>query len=764
MSGVIERIARWIQERRGLATSLAVLVTLVAAFFGLPPRIDPNILALLPTSEPMVQTFMQVGETGGVNMVLASVSGSEDALDVGADQLALALTADPTIDLALAGLPDDLEQHLRLMQLEPQAIRELTQRLDGALALGPAANPLVLGPLLELSSLSERIAGGNTEAWLPTSEGEVRILIRPVANNLDPEGSIAAAQAIERILATAPSLDLTVESLNGPHIAAAQGLEDAKRDFGWISLVSAVFVLLVLSVGLGSLRAAVVVFPPIVIACIVELALFTNLVGPLNNYTTFGTAILLGLGIDIAVHLVASVREQLATAELDTAVQRAWRVTGPACVTGALTSAAGFLTLTISSFRGFSQLGVHLALGLVLCLVAMFVLLPLLLPYAGLTAREAPTPRKAAPAVSGVLRGALAVLLIGTVGVGAYAATHLSVEYDFTAVAREGRVFSRMDAADQARMRETYPPIVVPVRDGEPVHVAAERIRQATASIDAVSRVMSSNDLVPTDQDVRIDALTALQDRLSNPNARYLPVGLVQQLATLRTWDGEPRTRDDIPAGLYTLFGGDEFVLIRATGDLYDVRNSGALAEQLHTFAPRASSELLLQARLYELIFDDLPWIAVLALLAVLILVFVDMRRLRWTFAIGLSLVMGLAWASAAVAFADIRLNVANLVALPVLLGIGVDAVVHLAHRLRADPQTWRATRTIAVAIALSTVTTLVSFSSLTIANSGGIRSFGRMVFVGLTMVVLVSCTALALFHAVWGASSPAEVSEEPAS
>ncbi|MFT6373917.1 MAG: putative RND superfamily exporter protein, partial [bacterium] len=534
--------------------------------------------------------------------------------------------------------------------------------------------------------------------------------------------------------------------------------------FGWISLVSAVFVLLVLSVGLGSLRAAVVVFPPILIACIVELALFTNLVGPLNNYTTFGTAILLGLGIDIAVHLVASVREQLASADLNTAIRRAWRVTGPACVTGALTSAAGFLTLTVSSFRGFSQLGMHLALGLVLCLLTMFVLLPLLLPFAGLTARTAPAPRQALPSASGRTRGALVLLLVATVGVATYGGTHLAVEYDFTAVARDGRVFSRMNAADQALMRETYPPIVVPVDDSEPVHVAAERIRTATREIDAVTRVLSSNDLVPYDQASRIAALTALQQRLSHPNARYLPAGLVQQLATLRTWNGEPRTRDDIPSGLYALFGADDFVLIRATGDLYDIRNSGALGKQLHAFEPRASSELLLQARLYELIFDDLPWIAVLALIAVLILVFADMRRLRWTLAIGLSLVMGLAWASAAVALADIRLNIANLVALPVLLGIGVDAVVHLAHRLQADPQTWRATRTIAVAIAISTVTTLVSFSSLLIANSGGIRSFGRLVVVGLTAVVLASCTALALFHAVWGGTPPAEVSEEPAS
>ena len=86
-------------------------------------------------------------------------------------------------------------------------------------------------------------------------------------------------------------------------------------------------------------------------------------------------------------------------------------------------------------------------------------------------------------------------------------------------------------------------------------------------------------------------------------------------------------------------------------------------------------------------------------------------------------------------AVADIRINIANIVALPILLGIGVDVVVHLLHRLEATGDVATALRTTGYAALTSTMTTLAAFIALVFAGSRGVRSTGEIIALGLTLV-----------------------------
>jgi predicted RND superfamily exporter protein len=109
-------------------------------------------------------------------------------------------------------------------------------------------------------------------------------------------------------------------------------------------------------------------------------------------------------------------------------------------------------------------------------------------------------------------------------------------------------------------------------------------------------------------------------------------------------------------------------------------------------------------------------------------------------------------WAGAAAATLNIRISMVNVVGISILLGIGVDVVIHLLHRIREEGpgRMLNALASTGWAAALSSTTTVLSFAALSLASQRGIRSLGLLVLVGLTAVTLC---AFALLPVGWMAA-----------
>src|SRR5208282_3365397 len=93
-------------------------------------------------------------------------------------------------------------------------------------------------------------------------------------------------------------------------------------------------------------------------------------------------AMTLGIGVNCAVHLLAGVEQALAAgASTPEAVRRALTLTGPPALVNTLAMSAGFGVLMLSQVPANARLGLLLVLGLVNCLVASLLLLPVLLHW-----------------------------------------------------------------------------------------------------------------------------------------------------------------------------------------------------------------------------------------------------------------------------------------------------------------------------------------------------------------------------------------------
>jgi hopanoid biosynthesis associated RND transporter like protein HpnN len=93
----------------------------------------------------------------------------------------------------------------------------------------------------------------------------------------------------------------------------------------------------------------------------------------------------------------------------------------------------------------------------------------------------------------------------------------------------------------------------------------------------------------------------------------------------------------------------------------------------------------------------------------------------------------------------DLPFNFANVITLPLLLGVGVDNGIHMVHRARVAPPSdgnMVATST-ARAVLFATLTTMLSFGNLGFATHRGMATMGQMLTLGMSAVLI--CTLVVL-------------------
>jgi uncharacterized membrane protein YdfJ with MMPL/SSD domain len=106
----------------------------------------------------------------------------------------------------------------------------------------------------------------------------------------------------------------------------------------------------------------------------------TLAVGHLNILTVNIAPILIGLAIDFGIHFITRYEEEIRRRRAAReAVEKALVFTGQGIVTGALTTAAAFLAMGLTHFKGIREMGIISGGGLALCLFPMMTMLPAIL-------------------------------------------------------------------------------------------------------------------------------------------------------------------------------------------------------------------------------------------------------------------------------------------------------------------------------------------------------------------------------------------------
>ncbi len=141
------------------------------------------------------------------------------------------------------------------------------------------------------------------------------------------------------------------------------------------------------------------------------------------------------------------------------------------------------------------------------------------------------------------------------------------------------------------------------------------------------------------------------------------------------------------------------------------------------------------------------------AVVAVTLFLLVLWRSLNDTALVLIPMGLAAALTVAAAVLLGIPFNFADVIVLPLLLGIGIDSGIHLVHRARVswDRDQNLLTTSTARAVAYSALTTIASFGTLGFASHLGLATLGRLLTLGVTFTLLCNLIVLPALIALHG-------------
>jgi hopanoid biosynthesis associated RND transporter like protein HpnN len=224
--------------------------------------------------------------------------------------------------------------------------------------------------------------------------------------------------------------------------------------------------------------------------------------------------------------------------------------------------------------------------------------------------------------------------------------------------------------------------------------------------------------------------------------------GLRYQLDRLRaSLQARAVTARDLPPELASLWrsaDGRYRVEIAPSEDLAAADASARFVEQVRSVLPHATGLPVIQQEAGRSVVHAFRQAFITALVAISILTWMLMRDLRDALLVLTPVLLGTLLTVGMTVLLDMPFNFANVIALPLLLGICVDNGVHIVHRHRSGttPDGVLASST-ARAVVVSALATVATFGGLAFSGHPGMASMGKLLTIGLAIGLACSLITL---------------------
>lgn len=556
-----------------------------------------------------------------------------------------------------------------------------------------------------------------------------------------------------------------------------------------------------LFLALRSWRLIVPVLLTLVLGLLLTTGFAALAVGTLNLVSVAFAVLFVGIAVDFGIQIAARFREErLQAPTITAALDRTARRAGRQVMVAACASAAGFLAFTPTSFVGVAQLGMIAGVGMLIAFACTVTVLPALLllfePRAGagevglrwLRPLDAPLARFRRPIL-------LTCAMLGIAGAASlprlvFNSDPLDTKDPTTEAVRtlhalmddpvanpytmEALAPSVADAAGLAGRLQGLPLVdsVLTLRSFVPedqaeklpliadaaallaptldVDAGAERpdaaalreaAQSAAAALDGVrDKLPEGSTLAAIAADLGILA-RAPDHILLAANAaltRFLPL----QLDRLRrALTARPATEADIPPDLAA-----DWVLPDGRARLQVVPKRGVMAgDGLHRFvaqvqevAPDAAGAAVSITASADTIVTAFRSAAIWALLAILAILAVALRRIIDVLLVMAPLLLSSMLTVLLAVLLPLPLNFANIIALPLLLGVGVSFNIYFVMNWRAGRVHPLGSAT-ARAVLFSALTTATAFGSLALSRHPGTASMGALLLLSLGCTLLTT-------------------------
>ena len=590
-------------------------------------------------------------------------------------------------------------------------------------------------------------------------------------------------------------------ALSHEEIKAAQ---DGVRIAGFISLG---VLLVILGIGIRSVRIIGATFAMIGIGIVWTTGYALLTVGEFNTMSIIFLVMFFGLGVSSAVHFSLRFREAMRREHLalKPALERAGATVGKAILLCAVTTAIGFMGFAPTDYKGLGDLGIISAGGMIVALILTFTLLPAVFVLVGAPGRGQIAQMasgdlavkwlsdRRTPILAGVSLLAMVAAVVGT---------RMYFDYSVLALRDPDSESMRTLALLQEEEIVTDYTLSILTRDEEET-----RNLDRLLDLSTVGKVTTPFDYVPSEQEDKLflleDAqailLSALEPgisstaptlseleegfelfkkalqqnsladseldharvRLLERAARIKPIlleewqsivitGLVQELEWLRRAIAADEIQfGDLPESLRNRIvsaDGEYLSMALPALDISDVSELSRFIEEVRAEVPIATGRPVVEWGVGNVVVDSFIWALAFAIIGIGTVLTIFLRRALTPILVLIPLALTALFTVAVAVLIDMPLNMANILVIPLIFGLGVDNGIHVVERFRRSGAVSELMHSSTpLAVVLSTLTTIGTFAALTLSPHQGTASIGYLLTLAVTLLLVFTLFVLPL-------------------
>jgi len=621
------------------------------------------------------------------------------------------------------------------------------------------------------------------------SDAEVVAALRDVVASLDiPVGSAVRLTG---------ELPLQHEELE----AAVGGVTMA----GWLALA---LLLLVMLVGVRSIKIIVATFSMLAIGVIWTTAFAILSVGEYNTLSIVFIVMFFGLGVDFALHFSLRYQQAINATHADVATALATSAgsVGRAISLCTLTTGLGFLGFVPTEYQGLADLGVISAGGMLVAWLLTFSYLPAFYALVGPPrdhVMDLPSSTLVVNALLARRRMVLVVLAVLGVSAGAVAsqarfdysvlalkdpdsesmstlrelqAEGLSTDYQLVVVSAPDEVplavdvLEDLDVVDEVRTPDAFVPSdqddkLYALEDIrfmlwsalEPARtLAAPRVVELREQAAALAAQIEANASALTEErSLSLHELrVVLEEIQSAPDDVWLQwqqgvtSNLVEELAWLRRAVAvQPIDLADVPASVRTRVVNERGERLSSIVPAQDIAQVAALSEfidSVRELQPHATGRPVIEWGVGAIVVSSFGQALLFAAVSICAVLLIALRRVRSVLLILLPLLLTGVMTLAVGVLAGYPLNMANILVLPLIFGLGVDNGIHVVDRYLGEGDVEHLMHSSTPrAVLLSALTTVGAFTALSTSPHAGTASIGMLLTVAVGLLLLLTIFAL---------------------
>ena len=628
------------------------------------------------------------------------------------------------------------------------------------------------------------------EGYLGTKDGQILvIMLRPAGTTNDFEFSRRLVDTLNGIIKEVNPVSYNSQmevGLTGAYSGLLENFASVIRDAISTAGLTIILVILFIYLYYRNLRMIFILSVAILSGIAWTFAITYFKIGYLNQMTAFLGSIIVGNGINFGLIQMARYLEERTNGinvrrSLGRSVVKTMSSTGMS----ALTASVAYGLLSMTHFRGFSQFGFIGGAGMVLCWLASYLLMPPLLviseklkpmnPHELRKRRRHSISESISLFVVRYHRALVllfAIIIPVSVGFTVKYVSHNQFEYNAEKLGNRTALEKGHELYFNSKLFQVIgnasnPAVLLANSRQEADRIARMKVAEIdelskTSNPSTIGQVQWLDGIFPANQEKKAQIIRQMRAMFPEKYLQLLnEKDRVWGKAAVRLISMEPFTEKDMPpimlAGFYekdetlgrlVYFSASEKTNISRIDELILFGNDIEKGISLDNDEARLASQSMIFSDIVKDIVREGPLITFVSYLLIGILVFLGSSRLRDFLYVYGFMTMGLILFIAILEIFHLKLNFFNFVVIPITIGIGVDYGINIYFRyiLEGRGSVAHVIKYTGGAVGLCSLTTIIGYGTMVIADNQSMASFGLMAMVGECVILIYAM----IFMTAW--------------